>query len=67
MRIAVDRSRCAVLGVCESIAPSVFEVGADHAMVVRESDLDGATGELREDVEDAVASCPTGALHLLQS
>jgi ferredoxin len=67
MRITVDRSRCAVLGVCESIAPSVFEVGADHTLVVREPDLDGTTGELREDVEDAVASCPTGALHLIQS
>ncbi|MCW2711260.1 MAG: 3Fe-4S ferredoxin [Marmoricola sp.] len=66
MRIEVDRTRCAALGVCESIAPSVFEVNDDHTMVVREPDRSVPAGELHEDVEDAVASCPTSALRLLE-
>jgi ferredoxin len=69
VRIEVDRTRCAALGVCESIAPSVFEVNEvsdDHTMVVREPDRSAPAGELQEDVEDAVASCPTSALRLLE-
>ena len=34
-RITIDRSICNGYGVCESIAPDVFELGADGLAVVR--------------------------------
>jgi ferredoxin len=62
MKIALDRSRCSVLGICESVAPDYFEVTDD-----------GDVAQLREDVpadrvadlEEAVQGCPTEALRLL--
>ncbi len=59
MRIVHDESRCASLGICESVAPGVFEVGDDGQLRV----LDPTPGEsLRRLVAEAVAGCPTGAL-----
>ena len=61
MRIIHDESRCASLGLCEAVAPEVFEVGADGELRV----LDPSPGEqLRALVEQAVAECPTGALSI---
>jgi ferredoxin len=61
MRIVHDESRCASLGICESVAPEVFEVGDDGQLRV----LDPTPGEqLRALVAEAVAACPTGALAL---
>lgn len=59
MRIAHDADRCASTGLCESLAPGVFEIGADGALIV----IDPAAVDDR--VRDAVAACPTAALRLL--
>lgn len=62
MKIVVDRGRCTGIGICESIAPDVFEVGDDGALVVlRQQVIDG--GEL---VAEAVRSCPAMALTLVE-
>jgi ferredoxin len=61
MKIVLDRSKCAVLGICESVAADYFEITDD-----------GDVAQLREDVpadrvselEEAVQSCPTEALRL---
>jgi ferredoxin len=59
MRIVHDESRCASTGMCESIAPDLFEIREDGWLYV----LDDSPGEQRRaDVEAAVAACPTGAL-----
>jgi ferredoxin len=63
MRIEVDRDRCASTGGCEALAPDVFEIGDDGALVVltpepAEADL--------ADVRNAVAGCPTRALSLIE-
>ncbi len=61
MRVAVDHVRCAGLGLCEGVAPDVFEIGDDGYLVLRsESVPDGAVQRVRE----AVDNCPTGALRL---
>jgi ferredoxin len=61
MRIVHDESRCASLGMCEAVAPDLFEVGTDGALHV----LDATPGEDRRALlEEAVAACPTGALRL---
>ncbi len=61
MRIVLDESKCSSLGMCESVAPDVFEVGDDGALTV----LAWTPPEDRRALmEEAVAACPTGALSI---
>ena len=62
-RVEVDRDRCVGSGACEALAPEVFEVDDDGALLVHRPEP--AEDELR-DVRDAVAACPTRALSLVQ-
>jgi ferredoxin len=57
-RISIDRSLCNGHGVCEAIAPEVFELGDDGLAVVRAimSDDDA--------VQEACDSCPMGAISI---
>lgn len=61
MRIVLDENKCSSLGMCESVAPDVFEVGDDGALTV----LDLTPPEdQRARMEEAVAACPTAALSI---
>ena len=61
MRIIVDWNRCTGMGMCESLAPDVFEVDDEGSLQVHtETVAEGMEDEVRE----AVASCPTEALSL---
>lgn len=62
MKIKVDRDKCTGLGICESLAPDVFEVNDDGDLELKTDTV--PDGEL-EDVEEAVAGCPTEALRLV--
>ena len=62
-RIEVDRDLCASTGGCEALAPDVFEIGDDGALVVRRPEP--AERDL-PDVRAAVAGCPTRALSLAE-
>ena len=62
MRIELDQSKCSSIGMCESVAPDVFEVGDDGALAVLEPEQ---PAERRALMQDAVAACPTGALSLV--
>lgn len=58
-RIVVDSTKCVGHGLCESIAPGVFEVLDEGFVRIHQDkiqDIDRAT------VQDAVARCPSGAL-----
>jgi ferredoxin len=55
-RISIDRSLCNGYGVCEALAPDVFELGADGLAVPRESISED------ESVREACDSCPMGAI-----
>lgn len=55
-RISIDRSLCSGYGVCESIAPDVFELGDDGLAIVR----NGMSED--EAVREACESCPMGAI-----
>ncbi len=60
-RVQVDRERCVGSGTCETLAPEVFEIDDDGALLVHreepaEDQLDG--------VRDAVQACPARALAL---
>lgn len=63
VRIVVDRSRCSSIGICESIAPDVFEVGDDGALVLLVDDV----AEVDEALADAVRTCPAMALSLVDA
>ena len=61
MKIVLDESKCSSLGMCESVAPEVFEVGDDGALTV----LNATPPEdQRALMEEAVAACPTNALSI---
>ena len=57
-RISIDRSLCNGYGVCESIAPEVFELGDDGLAVLRTGVRDD------EAVREACESCPMGAISI---
>ena len=61
MKIIVDRDKCTGLGICESLAPGVFEVNDDGDLVLKAEEV--PEGQLAE-VEEAVAGCPTEALRI---
>lgn len=62
MKIVVDYNKCTGLGICESLAPEVFEVDESGALVLL---VDEATGDTLDGVREAVAGCPTEALRLV--
>ena len=61
MRIVVDRDRCTGLGMCEGIAPDVFEVGDDGALALH---LEEVPPDREDEMREAVGACPTEALSL---
>ena len=60
-RIAVDRGACQGYANCMVSAGEVFELGEDGKVVVLPVDLDAVE---RRQLDEAVASCPAGALRL---
>ncbi|WP_183093185.1 ferredoxin [Nocardioides stalactiti] len=61
MKCVVDFEKCTGLGICESLAPEFFEVNDDGDLLLLKEDITDA--ELQE-VEEAVAGCPTEALSI---
>lgn len=61
MRVVVDRSRCSIIGICESLAPETFEVGDDGSLVV----LNAEVSHISDALADAVRSCPAMALSVV--
>lgn len=61
MKVVVDFAKCTGLGICESMAPDIFEVNDDGELVLHKADI--ADDELQA-VEEAVAGCPTEALRI---
>jgi ferredoxin len=61
LRIHVDNDRCTGHGVCEAIAPDVFEVQDDASLVLL---VDEPGEELRETLLEAATACPAAALRI---
>ena len=57
----VDFDKCQSNAVCMGVAPEVFEVRDDNFLYILQ---EHPPEELRSSVEDAVRSCPTGAISL---
>lgn len=64
-KIVIDINKCEGIGICESILPDVFEVQDDGSLKVSEQFI-GDPRTLRL-AEDAVVSCPQGAIYLVDS
>lgn len=61
MKVLVDFGKCTGLGICESLAPAFFEVNDEGDLVLLKEDV---TDEERQEIEEAIAGCPTEALRL---
>ncbi|HEX3786233.1 MAG TPA: ferredoxin [Pseudonocardiaceae bacterium] len=61
MKIIVDRGRCTGLGMCESVAPEVFEVNDEGELELANDTVPDGQLVL---LEQAVACCPNEALRL---
>ena len=64
MKVIADTEVCVAAGVCVAIAPDVFDQDDDAGKVIL---LDANPGEDQHDaVRDAVLSCPSAALRLVE-
>jgi ferredoxin len=59
VKIVVDFDKCESNAVCMAAAPGVFEVRDDNFLYVLQEEPPEA---LRPQVEEAAATCPTGAI-----
>ena len=61
MRIVLDRAKCTGIGICESLAPTVFEVDDRGELVVLTAEV---PEDAQNEVTEAVEGCPASALRL---
>jgi ferredoxin len=61
MQIIIDRSRCSSIGMCEAVAPDVFEIGGDGALTILQ---EHPGDDRRAEMEQACMDCPTQALSI---
>ena len=61
MKVSVDFAKCTGLGICESMAPDIFEVDDDGKLLLLRDDI---TDDELQSVEEAVTGCPTEALRI---
>ena len=59
MKIVVDFDKCDSNGVCCGIAPDLFELDDQNYLVIKDEE---PGEEHRAALEEAVRSCPTGAI-----
>ena len=61
-RPVVDVEKCIASGMCEAIAPELFELGdREHAVAL---DVAEPTEEASQAMHDAVACCPVEAIRI---
>lgn len=59
MKVKVNKEACIGCGACAAICPDVFEIDDEGLSTVKTEDI---TDALKDDVKEAVESCPTGAI-----
>ena len=62
-KVTIEKDMCTLCGLCASIAPDVFEMGEDTAFVK----LDPVPEEHAEACQEAVDSCPEGAIKMVDA
>jgi ferredoxin len=61
MHIDFDQDACIGSGICESIAEDVFRIGDDGLTSLV---IEVVADERRQQLEEAVSRCPTGAIRI---
>jgi ferredoxin len=61
MKIIRDANKCSSIGMCEAVAPDVFEVGDDGALKILQPN---PCEDRRAEMEEACSACPTNALRI---
>lgn len=59
MKVKVNRDNCIGCGACAAICSEVFEIDDEGISVAKEEEV---TEEDKQAVQDAIDSCPTGAI-----
>jgi ferredoxin len=63
VKVVVDFDLCQSNGICQGLAPEVFEVRDDGYLYVLQEHPDES---LRKKLDDSVRSCPTQAISLVE-
>ncbi len=63
MKIKVDFDECEANGVCEGLAPAIFQLDDNDYLVLLD---DQVTQENKAVVERAVLSCPKSAISIVE-
>lgn len=58
-KLTVNKEACISCGACVSMVPKVFEFGEDDRAEVK---VNSIPDDLKDEVMDAVAGCPTDAI-----
>ena len=61
MKVKVIEDACIGCGACENIAPDYFELNEENISTVKQENV---APENKDDVIDAMESCPTGAIEV---
>jgi ferredoxin len=62
-KVSVDWDLCESNGICEAMAPDVFQLDDDDMLQIEDPSV---TDENRERVERAVAGCPKSAISIVE-
>ncbi len=63
MKVKVNQDACISCGACEALCPEVFILNDEGLSEVKEEKKDtNLEGELKEQAQDAIDSCPTSAI-----
>lgn len=64
MKINVNRDACIGCGACAAICEDVFEIDDEGLSVAKVDEVKDEDDNLKQSVQDAADSCPTGAIEL---
>ncbi len=59
MKVTVDESLCSGCGVCEEMAPDVFEMNDSGVVVAK---VNPVPEDLQASAQEAADGCPSGAI-----
>ena len=63
MKVKVNQEACIGCGACEAICPDVFVLNDEGlSEVIEEQKNKELEGEIKEQAQDAIDSCPTSAI-----
>ena len=66
MKVKVDFDLCESNGLCESLAPEVFELDDDDYLQLRREEIGPEDPQTLDAVRRAVAACPRAAISLVE-